>query len=89
MSKDKKPKKFPRYTSDKQVESFVDNSDLSEYDFSEFKPMSFEFEQKDKAVTLRLSSSLLDAVKIKAGQEGIPYQRYIRHVLEKTIHETI
>jgi predicted DNA binding CopG/RHH family protein len=91
MSKEthKSLKKFPKFKSDKEAEDFVDTADLSEYDLSEFKPMSFEFEPKDKAVTLRLSSSLLEAVKINAGKEGIPYQRYIRHVLEKMIHGAV
>lgn len=91
MSKEthKSLKKIPKFKSDKEAENFVDTADLSEYDFSDFKPMSFEFEPKDKAVTLRLSSSLLKAVKINAGKEGIPYQRYIRHVLEKTIHGSV
>ncbi len=56
MSKEKHKslKKFPKFKTDKDAENFVDAADLSEYDFSEFKPMSFEFEPKDKAVTLRL-----------------------------------
>lgn len=87
MSKDKKNKQFPRFKNDKEAERFVENSDLSEYDFSDFKPMSFEFAPKDKAVTLRLSAPLLDAVKNTASKEGVPYQRYIRHVLEKAIEE--
>lgn len=87
MSKDKKIKPFPRFKSDEEAERFVEEADLSEYDFSDFKPMSFEFAPKDKAVTLRLSAPLLDAVKNTASKEGVPYQRYIRHVLEKAIEE--
>ena len=85
MSKEKKTKSFPRLNSDEEVERFVEETDLSEYDFSGFKPMSFEFEPKDKSVTLRLSAPLLKAVKNNALREGVPYQRYIRHVLEKAV----
>ena len=53
-NKKKKTTSFPRFDSDEQAHTFVDREDLSEYDFSEFRPMSFEFEPKDKAVTLRL-----------------------------------
>ena len=80
-------KKFPRFNTDKQAETFVAEADLSEYDFSDFQPMSFEFAPKDKAVTLRLSAPLLDAIKNTASGEGVPYQRYIRHVLEKAVQE--
>ena len=37
-------KLFPRLKSDKGTERFVEKSDLSEYDFSDFKPMDFDFE---------------------------------------------
>ncbi len=87
MSKDKKTKSFPRLKNDEDAERFVEKVDLSEYDFSDFKPMSFEFAPKDKAVTLRLSAPLLDAVKDTASKEGVPYQRYIRHVLEKAVQD--
>ncbi len=87
MRKDKKGKQFPRFKNDEEAEHFVENADLSEYDFSDFKPMSFEFAPKDKAVTLRLSAPLLDAVKSTASKEGVPYQRYIRHLLEKAVQE--
>lgn len=86
MKKQKETKTFPRFDSDEEVESFVDNVDLSEYDFSDFKPMSFEFAPKNKTLTLRLSDSLLNAVKDDASRHGMPYQRYIRHVLEGSIN---
>ncbi len=39
--KDKKElKKFPELDSDIEAEDFVDTVDLSEYDFSEFEPVS-------------------------------------------------
>lgn len=87
MSNDKDTQKFPRFKDDAAAEKFVEEADLSTYDFSGFKPMSFEFAPKDKAVTLRLSTPLLEAVKDTASKEGIPYQRYIRHVLEKAIQQ--
>ena len=41
-----KGKQFPTITSNKALEKFVDNADLSEYDFSNFKPVSFELNQR-------------------------------------------
>jgi predicted DNA binding CopG/RHH family protein len=87
MSKEKELKQFPRLESDEDAERFVEETDLSEYDFSDFQPMSFEFAPKDKAITLRLSEPLLNAVKDRASKEGIPYQRYIRHILEKDVQD--
>jgi predicted DNA binding CopG/RHH family protein len=79
----KKP--FPDFKSDEEAEQFVDKADLSDYDFSNFKPFSFEFEAKSKSVTMRLPESLLTAVKDKAKRQGIPYQRLIRQTLEREV----
>ena len=35
-------KKIPAFESDEEAERFVDTADLSEYDFSQFKPVRFE-----------------------------------------------
>jgi predicted DNA binding CopG/RHH family protein len=47
--KKEEPKQFPRLESDEDAERFVEEADLSEYDFSDFQPMSFEFAPKDKS----------------------------------------
>ena len=39
----KNEKSFPRFKSDEDAENFVEKTDLSEYDFSDFKPMDFDF----------------------------------------------
>ena len=38
---------------------------------------------KDKRITLRLSSFDLDAIRVKAVEEGIPYQTLISSILHK------
>ena len=78
-------KTFPEFKTDEEAELFVETADLSEYDFSGFKPFSFEFELKSKSVTMRLPEALLSAVKDKAKRQGIPYQRLIRQTLEKEV----
>ncbi len=84
MSKPKL-KQFPDLKSDEESEAFVDTADLSEYDFSDFKPMHFEFEKKSAQLNMRLPEQLLNAVKAKARERGIPYTRLIREALERTI----
>ncbi|MEL6363375.1 MAG: BrnA antitoxin family protein [Pseudomonadota bacterium] len=78
-------KKLPLLRTDEEAERFVDEADLSEYDLSELLPMKFELRAKDKSVTLRMPEPLLDAVKARAAEKGVPYQRYIRAVLEASL----
>ena len=80
-----KSKSMPSLKSDADAEQFVETSDLSEFDLSGFKPMRFEFESKKAALNMRLPQNLLDALKVKARAQGIPYTRYVRMLLEKDL----
>jgi predicted DNA binding CopG/RHH family protein len=81
-------KKFPEFKTDAEAEEFVATADLSEFDFSDMKPMWFELRPKDKSVSLRLPEQLLDEVRNTAKRAGIPYQRFIRMAIERALHET-
>lgn len=81
----RKLKQLPVLMSDEEAEDFVVNSDLTEYDLSGFKRVHFELQPKSERVNMRLPKSLLDAVRAKAAEEGIPYQRLIRRALEKEL----
>jgi predicted DNA binding CopG/RHH family protein len=83
--KKKKLKPLPVLKTDEEAEQFIGTADLSEYDLSGFKPAKFEFEKKDARVNMRLPETLLAALKDKAKQRGIPYQRFIREALEQAI----
>jgi predicted DNA binding CopG/RHH family protein len=85
MNAPKELKPFPVFESDEEAEKFVDEADLSEYDFSQFKPAHFEFAKKSERVNMRLPKALLSAVKDVASREGIPYQRFIRQALEHAV----
>jgi predicted DNA binding CopG/RHH family protein len=76
---------LPTLTTDKEAEDFVANSDLSEYDLSGMVSMRFELRRKDKSINLRLPEQLLEAVRTRAEQDKIPYQRFIRLALEKAL----
>lgn len=78
-------KKFPNFKSDAEAEEFVDNADLSEYNFSDMMPMRFELKRKDKSVSLRLPEPLLNAVRASAKRVGIPYQRFMRMAIERAV----
>jgi predicted DNA binding CopG/RHH family protein len=83
--KTKRLKPMPSLKSDAAAERFVDTADLSTYDLSGFKSTRFEFEQKSAALNMRLSQKLLDALKQKAKEKGIPYTRYVRLLLENDV----
>lgn len=76
----KKP--LPALRSDEDVERFVAEADLTEYDLSDMRIIRFEFQPKTEQVNMRLPKSLLDAVKASAAKAGVPYQRFIRQLLE-------
>jgi predicted DNA binding CopG/RHH family protein len=77
-------KKVPRLKTDRQAEAFL-AQDLSNLDFSQFKPTRFEFERKDEQINMRVPKPLLAAVKARAKARGIPYTRLIRETLEKAM----
>ena len=76
--------KVPEFKTDEEAEAFLDQ-DLSSLDFAQFKPAQFEFESKTERVNMWLPASLLNAVKATAKAKGMPYQRYIRQVLEGAV----
>jgi predicted DNA binding CopG/RHH family protein len=82
MKKADKLKQFPTFKTDKEAEDFVETADLSEYDFSQFKPVRFEFQPKAARVNMRLPETLVKTLKERARKRGVPYQRYTREMIE-------
>lgn len=80
-----KKKQLPRFTSDNDAEQFLATEDLSAYDLSSLQPVRFEFAAKDARVNMRLPAPLLLAVKRRAADLGVPYQRFIRDALERAV----
>lgn len=78
-------KRVPNFKTDKEAEKFLEQ-DLSDLDFAQFKPVRFELIKKEKTLNIRLPEPLIDAVKAKAAEQGIPYSRYVRMALETFIH---
>jgi predicted DNA binding CopG/RHH family protein len=79
--------KIPEFRTDEELEAFL-KQDLSDYITPEnFKPARFEFLPKTRQVNLRFSEALLDAVRERARQEGITYQRYIRQAVERALDD--
>lgn len=79
-------KRVPRLRTDKEAEKFLEK-DLSDYiDPAHMVALRFEFQSKNKAVNIRMSEALLEAIRDKARKDGMPYQRFIRIALEKAVH---
>jgi predicted DNA binding CopG/RHH family protein len=79
-------KRVPKLKTDKAAERFL-AQDLSSLDFSQFKPVRFEFEKKDEQINMRVPRPLLLALKARAKSRGIPYTRLIRETLERAMSE--
>ncbi|MBN9131902.1 MAG: hypothetical protein J0H48_00835 [Nitrosospira multiformis] len=77
-------RKIPKLRTDKETEEFLDQ-DLSNLDFSQFKPVQFEFQKKNVPVNLRISQAMLTAIKEEAEERGIPYTRLMREMIEKEL----
>ncbi len=84
MSKSKTDR-FPELASDEAAETFVAEADLTDYDWSDMKPVRYEFAAKDARINMRLPADLLAAVKERATREHMPYQRFIRRALEGAV----
>lgn len=82
-----KQKTIPHFSSDEELEKFVDTADLSEYELSGFKPVRFELRKKDARINMRVPAPQLDAIKQAAANEGIPYQRFIRNAIDRALAE--
>ncbi len=78
-------RKLPIVGTDRRAAGFVGRADLSRYDLSVLRPARFEFAPKSARLNMRLPEELLAAVKDAAAESGVPYQRYIRQVLERAL----
>ena len=79
-------RKISDFQSDAEAAAFIEQ-DLSGLDFSQFKPISFEFAAKTAQINMRVPRPLLDAVKIRARARGVPYTRYIREIIERDVRQ--
>ena len=78
-------RRVPRLRTDEEAEAFLEQ-DLSPYiDPEHMVPLRYEGRPKGRSINLRLSEELLNAIKARAGEQGIPYQRFIRMTLEDAL----
>lgn len=84
MKKETAKKRFPVLHTDDEAEDFVANADLTQYDLSHGIRLSeLERRLKDASIHLRLPQGQLDYIKAEAEKRGIPYQRFMRELMER------
>ena len=84
MKKQTGKKRLPPLLTDEEAERFVAESDLTQYDLSRGIPLSqFELQFKDASIHLRLPQGQLDEIKSEAERRGIPYQRFMRELIQR------
>ena len=65
------------------------SGDLSSlFSSSDWKKIKFELRPKNKSITIRISEEMLDAIKSKAQDEGLDYQKWIRSSIEDALNKT-
>lgn len=81
---------FPELSTDQVAAEFVEKADLSEYDFSHFKPLSsYSFaKKKDARLEMRIAQTELDALKVEAEKLGIPHSRLARMFIEQGLRNS-
>lgn len=84
MNSTDRPRRVPVMTTDEEAEAFLEQ-DLSDLDYSRFKPLDWERMPKTARITMRVPQPLVDALKARARERGIPYQRLVREAIENAV----
>lgn len=81
----KKFKKIPPFKSEDQEQAFWASHDTSDYiDWSKAERMSLpNLKPSTRSISIRLPESLLNRVKTAANAQDVPYQSYIKVLIEQ------
>ncbi len=87
----KKLKEIPKFRSLAEEEKFWADHDSSEYiDYSNVDIGFFpELKPSSKTISIRLPESLLEAIKLIANKQDIPYQSMLKILLTEKVRETL
>lgn len=87
----KKLKKIPKFKSIAEEKKFWATHDSTEYlDFSKVELGFFpELKPSSKTISLRLPESLVEAIKLLANKQDIPYQSMLKILLAEKVRETL
>jgi predicted DNA binding CopG/RHH family protein len=90
MSKSKKGKEAPKFTSEQEEREFWEVNDSSDYiDWNAAESVSLpNLKPSTKTISLRLPEGLLDGIKIEANKRDMPYQSLIKAWLAEDVKES-
>ncbi|MFT7557690.1 MAG: putative DNA binding CopG/RHH family protein [Planctomycetota bacterium] len=83
----KKLKKLPQFKDEAQEQKFWESHDSSEYvDWARARKVVFpNLKPSTKTISLRLPESLLNRIKSEAHKRDVPYQSYMKVILDKEV----
>lgn len=82
-------KKIPKFNSQQEEISFWEKHDASEYfDMTKAKHVTFpNLKKSTKTISLRLPEDMLEKIKVQANALDIPYQSFIKMMLQKELQQ--
>ena len=80
-------KEIPKFKSEEEERKFWESDESSDYvDWSKTKRVILpNLKPSTKTISLRLPESLLNRIKIAANKRDVPYQSYIKVLLDKEV----
>jgi predicted DNA binding CopG/RHH family protein len=80
-------KKIPEFKNEEEEKKFWEEHDSSEYiDWSKAEAVRFpNLKKSTKSISLRLPEDMLERLKSRANAMDIPYQSYIKMLLQKEL----
>ena len=87
----KKLKKIPVFKSAVEEERFWATHDSADYiDFAQAKPAFFPLlKPSNKTISIRLPESLIEAIRLLANKQDIPYQSMLKVLLAEKVQEVL
>lgn len=87
----KKLKRIPRFRSISEEENFWATHDSTEYvDYSRVELGFFpELKPSSRTISIRLPESLVEAIKLLANKQDVPYQSMLKMLLAEKVREAM
>ncbi|OGM20668.1 hypothetical protein A2955_03845 [Candidatus Woesebacteria bacterium RIFCSPLOWO2_01_FULL_37_19] len=86
----KKLKKIPKFKSEEEEANFWDTHDTTDYfDVNKaiINPSFPNLKMSTKTITIRVTESLLDSLKMIANKKDVPYQSLVKMYLDEKVKE--
>ncbi|MCK5212075.1 BrnA antitoxin family protein [Candidatus Parcubacteria bacterium] len=90
INKKKQLKKLPKFKNEDEEREFwatADSTDYINWDNAMINPSFPNLKPSTKTISIRLTLSMLDRLKVLANSRDIPYQSFIKMILAERIKE--